>query len=126
MPVNKKYNLAEVLRAGDFYAERTGRRVTYEYTLLAGVNDREEHALKLAGLLQGRLANVNLIPVNPAQESGFKRPRAQEAANFARVLQKRGINFTFRKEMGQEIAAACGQLKYRIQSAAGEHSSPLL
>lgn len=114
MPINKKYPLAEVLAAGDRYAARTGRRVTYEYTLIAGLNDRPEHARALAALLKGRLANVNLIPVNPVPESGLKRPDSQTIAAFAAVLRRHKLAATVRREMGADIKAACGQLRHAV------------
>lgn len=111
MPVNKRYPIAGLLAAGDRYAEQTGRRVTYEYTLIAERNDRVSDAKELAKLLRGRLANVNLIPVNPVPERGLLRPGAEEIKRFEQTLLAYNINVTVRREMGADIQAACGQLR---------------
>lgn len=111
MPINRKYPLAEVVAAGDRYAAATGRRVTYEYTLIAGVNDGDAAARELAVLLQNRLANVNLIPVNPVPERGFHRPGPERTESFLRILKTKGVGATLRREMGTDIRAACGQLR---------------
>lgn len=114
MPVNVRYPLEQVVAAGDRYAATTGRRVTYEYTLIAGINDQPVHAQELAKLLKGRLANVNLIPVNPVPERGLLRPSADAITHFEQLLKKQQINVTVRREMGADIAAACGQLRHKI------------
>jgi len=113
MPINRKYPLEMVLAAADRYAEKTGRRVTYEYILLHGINSLPEQARELASLLRGRLANVNLIPANPVPERGILRPTETSIREFLTILQQRGITATVRKEMGSDIQAACGQLRYR-------------
>lgn len=114
MPINAAFNLKEVLKAGEEYAETTGRRVTYEYILLGGVNDTEEHARQLAKLLDGQLASVNLIPVNPVDERNFKPPTHNAAQKFFHFLLTHGINVTVRKEMGADVNAACGQLRAEL------------
>ena len=111
MPVNKRYPIAGLLAAGDRYAAQTGRRVTYEYTLIAERNDRVSDAKELAKLLRGRLANVNLIPVNPVPERGLLRPGAEAIKRFEQTLLAHNINVTVRREMGADIQAACGQLR---------------
>lgn len=111
MPINKTFSINEVVDAGGRYAQQTGRRVTYEYILIDGVNDSPEHARQLSTLLKNQLANVNLIPINPVKEKNFKRPSAQAIKNFVEVLNARGIGSTVRKEFGAEINAACGQLR---------------
>lgn len=113
MPVNQRFPLADLLAAADYYAGHTGRRVTYEYIMIAGVNDGQEQARHLAKLLKGRLASVNLIPVNPVVERGFQRPRASQIEGFAQVLTDRHITVTVRREMGSDIQAACGQLRHK-------------
>ena len=113
MPIAKKYDIKEVVAAADHYARQTGRRVTYEYILIDGVNDLEEHARELARLVQGQLASVNLIPINPVAERGFNRPSAEHVQRFAAVLSGYGVNVTVRREMGDDIQAACGQLRNR-------------
>lgn len=114
MPVNNRYPLAEVMAAGDIYAERTGRRVTYEYILIAGLNDKAEHACQLAMLMKGRLANVNLIPVNPVVERGLLRPSAKVIRQFEKILLEKRVTVTVRREMGTDIRAACGQLRHKV------------
>jgi 23S rRNA (adenine2503-C2)-methyltransferase len=114
MPINKRYPLADVIAAGDRYAQQTGRRVTYEYVLIADVNDKIEHAGQLAMLMRGRLANVNLIPVNPVIERGLLRPDNKKVQQFEKILLEKRINVTVRREMGTDIRAACGQLRHKV------------
>lgn len=111
MPINSAFSIEQVIKAGDEYAEETGRRVTYEYTLLGGVNDTEEHARQLSKILSGKSANVNLIPVNPVDERNFQRPTNNSVKKFFHFLNTHGINAVIRKEFGTEINAACGQLR---------------
>jgi len=113
MPINRKFPLKDVVRAGRVYGERTKRRVTYEYILIDHVNDGEEHARELCRLLEGQLANVNLIPVNPVRERNLFRPPKERILFFESFLKKRHISVTIRKEMGTDINAACGQLRNR-------------
>lgn len=115
MPINSAFPLEKILKVGDEYAQETGRRVTYEYILLGGVNDTEEHARQLAKILSGQLANVNLIPVNPVDERNFQRPTDHAIKKFFHFLNTHGINATVRKEFGAEINAACGQLRIRAE-----------
>ena len=111
MPVNRGYPFPAVIAAAEDYALHSGRQVTYEYILLDGKNDREENALLLAEFLRHKKASVNVIPVNPIPEKGFFRPSEKRIAHFLNVLQRQHINATVRKEMGQDISAACGQLR---------------
>ena len=111
MPVARKYKIEEVLEGCRYYIQRTGRRVTFEYALVEGVNDRPGDAERLAGLLKGMLCNVNLIPVNPVEGSLMRQPDNRRVRTFKRILADRGINATVRREMGRDIAGACGQLK---------------
>ena len=113
MPINRKYGVREVVAAGGAYAEKTKRRVTYEYILIRGVNDGERQAKTLAALLRGQLANVNLIPINPVVERNWARPTAEEIQQFCRALERLHIAATVRQEMGADIQAACGQLRNR-------------
>lgn len=113
MPINSAFPLDEVLNAGDEYARATGRRVTYEYILIGGVNDTAEHARQLAKILSGRLANVNLIPLNPVDERNFRRPSRNAVQKFFYCLENFKISATIRREMGAGIDAACGQLRNR-------------
>ncbi|BBB93032.1 MAG TPA: 23S rRNA (adenine(2503)-C(2))-methyltransferase RlmN [Methylomusa anaerophila] len=114
MPINNRYPIESLLAAADRYVNRTGRRITYEYILIKGVNDRPGHARDLARILKGKLANVNLIPVNPVPERGLLRPYASEITCFEQILQEKYINVSIRKEMGKEIDAACGQLRRKV------------
>lgn len=111
MPINKKYPLEILIRACDHYAKSSGRRITYEYILLDGVNDDPHQAKELAKLLKGRLCHVNLISYNAVKELNLQ-PSSQEITRIFRdVLKNAGINVTVRRKMGSDIAAACGQLR---------------
>ncbi|HJV44153.1 MAG TPA: 23S rRNA (adenine(2503)-C(2))-methyltransferase RlmN [Bacillota bacterium] len=111
MPVNRRYPLADLMKACRYYVEKTGRRITFEYGLFGGVNDRVEHAEELAKLIGDILCHVNLIPVNYVPERDYVRTSRDDIFEFLRILQKRGINATIRREHGSDIAAACGQLR---------------
>jgi 23S rRNA (adenine2503-C2)-methyltransferase len=113
MPVANKYELQEVLDACDEYFRKTNRRVTFEYSLVHGVNDTDEDAEELIKILKPRNCHLNLIPVNPIKERSFDRPSRKNALNFKNKLEKRGINVTIRREMGADIDGACGQLRRR-------------
>ncbi len=115
MPVNRKYPIEELLDACRDYVRKTKRRISFEYTLIQGVNDDKTHALELAGLLKGMLCHVNLIPVNAVRETGLKRPSREAVAAFQQELIKNGINATVRRELGTDIDAACGQLRKNHQ-----------
>ncbi|MGI6069905.1 MAG: 23S rRNA (adenine(2503)-C(2))-methyltransferase RlmN [Blautia sp.] len=114
MPIANKYEITEVIDACRDYFKITGRRLTFEYSLVAGVNDSAEDARELAGLIGGLNCHVNLIPVNPVRERSFVRPTRQAAENFKIKLEKCGINVTIRREMGSDIDGACGQLRKRF------------
>lgn len=111
MPVNKMYPIEELMDACDYYINKTNRRISFEYTLISGVNDNEKEAEELARLLKGKLCHVNLIPVNPVKETGFRRTDRKNAEKFQLYLEKKGIPTTIRREMGSDINAACGQLR---------------
>ncbi|MCI5595884.1 MAG: 23S rRNA (adenine(2503)-C(2))-methyltransferase RlmN [Lachnospiraceae bacterium] len=111
MPIANKYSIDEILKACDAYILATGRRITFEYSLVAGVNDKTEHAKELASRLSGKLCHVNLIPVNPIKERDYERSARESVASFQKVLEKNHINATVRREMGADIQAACGQLR---------------
>lgn len=111
MPIANRYSICEIMAACDYYFEKTGRRVTFEYSLIAGVNDSRECADELAALLKNRNCHVNLIPVNPVKERDFKRSDNREIGAFKKLLEKNGINATIRRGMGKNIDAACGQLR---------------
>ena len=111
MPINKKYPLNELMNAVRYYEKEAGRRVTFEYILLKGINDQKENALELASLIKGTLAYVNLIPFNPVKELEYNRSDNKTVHNFMDILMKKGVNVTIRKEFGTDIDAACGQLR---------------
>ncbi len=113
MPIANKYELPDVLEACDYYFEKTGRRITFEYSLVHGVNDRDEDAEELIEILKTRNCHLNLIPVNPIKERNFEKPSRKSAENFKNKLEKNGINVTIRREMGSDIDGACGQLRRR-------------
>lgn len=111
MPVNRRYPFADLIEACKYYIAKTGRRITFEYALIGGVNDRPEHAEELADVLQGMLCHVNLIPVNHVPERNYVRTSREDIFAFWRTLQRRKINATIRREQGHDIEAACGQLR---------------
>lgn len=111
MPVAGSYPLKEVLAACREYFEATGRRVTYEYSLVKGVNDNPGEARALARLLKDMHGHVNLIPVNPVKERAFERSDKRAIKEFKEILEKEGIAVTVRREMGRDIQGACGQLR---------------
>ena len=111
MPIANKYDLKEVLDACHYYYEQTGRRITFEYSLVGGVNDTKQDAEELTKLIGKFPCHVNLIPVNPIKERDFVQPNKQECQAFRNKLEKNGINVTIRREMGRDIDGACGQLR---------------
>lgn len=111
VPTNEKVGLRAILEAADYYFEKTGRRVTYEYVLLADVNDRSHHAVGLAELLRGRNALVNLIPFNPIQGLPYRTPHRGDVRRFAAILDAAGVRVTVCHRKGDSIDAACGQLR---------------
>ncbi len=113
MPVANKYSLEDVMEACDYYFLKTGRRVTFEYSLLSDVNDSNSDIKELTELLKGRNCHINLIPVNPVKERDFKKPDSKKAVEFENKLEKNGINVTIRRERGSDIDGACGQLRRR-------------
>ena len=113
MPINKKYNMEQLLKACRDYVEETGRRITFEYALVSGVNDQAVHAEELAKRLKGMLCHVNLIPLNNVTESSFSGASRVQASQFQAQLEKLGIQATVRRELGSDIDAACGQLRLK-------------
>jgi len=113
MPVAKAYPLDEVLDACRTYFKRTGRRISFEYSVVKNVNDSETHALELAKRIRDIHGHVNLIPVNPVEETGYQSPDRFEVYRFQKILNDQGINATIRREMGRDISSACGQLRRR-------------
>lgn len=111
MPINRRYPLAELLDACWYYLEKTGRRLTFEYALIGGKNDQNEHAHELGKLLQGMNCLVNLIPVNYVPERDYTRTPKNQVFEFKRILDSYRVNTTIRREHGHDIDAACGQLR---------------
>ncbi len=111
VPANRGFGVAAILAAADEYFELTGRRVTFEYVLLSGVNDRPEQARRLVALLRGRPALVNLIPYNPVPGLPYRKPSSAATARFVDVLTQGGLNVAIRHRKGDRIGAACGQLR---------------
>jgi len=111
VPINRQYPLAELLKACDYYIEKTGRRVTFEYTLIRDVNDNLQQARELASLLEGRLANVNLIPLNYVTDLPYRPSSRETIKAFQNQLNRHGIVTVVRESRGQSIDAACGQLR---------------
>ena len=111
MPIARKYSIEEILEACRNYFRKTGRRITFEYSLVAGVNDGDEDARELTEKIKGLNCHVNLIPVNPIKERSYVRSTRTAVDNFKNKLEKCGINVTIRREMGSDIDGACGQLR---------------
>ena len=111
MPINKAYPLEVLIPALKTYLDRTNRRVTFEYILLSGINDREEDALELAKLAKGINCYINLIPYNETNNIDFKRSSTIQIMKFYDILKKNNVNVTIRREFGSKISAACGQLR---------------
>lgn len=115
MPVNKKWNVGEVLKSCRYYAKLTGRRISFEYAMISGVNDSDGCAAELANALGGMLCHVNLIPVNDVTGTGYHKSKEERLRKFSAILQKRGITATVRRTLGSDIEASCGQLRRRNQ-----------
>ena len=111
MPVANRYELSDVLDACRYYFEQTKRRISFEYSLVGGVNDGEEDAEELIALIRSLNCHVNLIPVNPIKERDYVQSGHQTIVNFKNKLEKSGIVVTIRREMGRDIDGACGQLR---------------
>jgi len=113
MKVNKKWDINELLKACKYYQGITGRRISFEYALINGVNDSIKNADELSKILKGIMSHVNLIPVNPVEENDFKRATEENICRFAKLLNDRGITATVRRTLGADINASCGQLRRR-------------
>ena len=111
MPINHKYNVSELISACKRYIDKTGRRISFEYSLIKGVNDSIECADELTLLLSGMLCHINLIPVNPVKERGLSHPTMQNVYKFEKRLIDNGMNATIRRTLGADISASCGQLR---------------
>ncbi len=125
MPVNRKYDIDELLKACRCYCKKTGRRISFEYAMIDGVNDSDACAAELAGKLRGMIAHVNLIPVNSVSGTGYRKSKRERQQSFIRVLSKAGITATVRRTLGSDINASCGQLRRKTaaeSAAKGEGS----
>ena len=121
MPINKKYDINELLKACKYYADTTGRRISFEYAMIKGVNDSDECALELSKRLKGILCHVNLIPVNNVRETDFIKSSVERQKRFIDILASRGITATVRRTLGSDINASCGQLRASKRKE-GEHN----
>ncbi len=119
VPINRRYPIATLLASIDRYIEKTGRRVSFEYALMRGINDADETAKELAALLRGRLCHVNLIPLNPVDVLPYERPDPAGIERFATILREGGLPTTVRYSRGLDIDAACGQLRAKEVAASG-------
>lgn len=125
MAVNRKWGVEELLKACRDYIEVCGRRISFEYAMIEGVNDSDACARELAARLRGMRCHVNLIPANPVKENGYKRPDARRVEHFSALLNTLGINTTVRRTLGADIDASCGQLrrKYTASGRAPEEGA---
>ena len=114
MPVARKYKYGDLLKAAREYTEKTGRRITFEYAVIDGVNDSKECAEELSGYLKGWLTHVNLIPLNEVRGRNYKTANEKSVASFKKILERNGVAVTVRRTLGSDIDAACGQLKQRL------------
>ncbi|MGN0369672.1 MAG: 23S rRNA (adenine(2503)-C(2))-methyltransferase RlmN, partial [Butyrivibrio sp.] len=113
MPIANKYSISQIMEACRYYINKTGRRVTFEYSLVKGENDTDECADMLINLVKGMNCHINLIPVNPIKERDFRQSLLPDINRFKNKLEKNKINVTVRREMGRDIDGACGQLRKR-------------
>ena len=111
MPIANKYSIDEILKACSYFLDKTGRRITFEYSLIKGVNDSKENALELGRRVKPLGAHINLIPVNPVKERDYEQSVRADIDTFKNTLEKEGVNATIRREMGRDISGACGQLR---------------
>ena len=111
MPINKSYDIDELLKACRHYSEYTGRRISFEYAMIKDINDSDECAIELADRLKGMLCHVNLIPVNNVRETSYVKSSVERQKKFIDILSSRGITATVRRTLGSDINASCGQLR---------------
>lgn len=122
MPVNRRWGVEELLKACKYYSDRTGRRISFEYAMIRGVNDSDGCAYELGSRLRGILAHVNLIPVNDVTGTGYQKSSLERQKQFISILGSRGITATVRRTLGSDIEASCGQLKGQ-QKGGNRHAS---
>jgi len=119
MPIARRYDLGQLMEAAVYYIRTTGRRITFEYSLVRGVNDEKKHADMLCSLVRGMNCHINLIPVNPIRERDYVQSERSRVAEFKNRLEKAHIPVTVRREMGRDIEAACGQLRKSYKERSG-------
>ena len=115
MPINRRYGMQELLKACRYYIGQTGRRISFEYAMIDGVNDSRANAAELAQRLKGMLCHVNLIPVNTVGGTGYQKSRQDKIRSFVAVLEKAGLTATVRRTLGSDINASCGKLRRAYQ-----------
>lgn len=126
MPIANKYTIAETIDACKYYFEKTGRRITFEYSLVKGENDSERQAQELAALLMGMNCHVNLIPINPINERNYSKSDDKSVEKFKFTLEKNSINVTIRRSVGSDIDAACGQLRRKYNEYNQEEADEIM
>ena len=119
MPIANRYSMEELMKAARYYVDQTRRRITFEYSLVKGVNDRKEDAAQLTELVRGLNCHINLIPVNPIKERDFVQSDQNNVTAFKHMLERQHIQVTVRREMGRDISAACGQLRKGYKERGG-------
>lgn len=119
MPINKKYGVNELIKACKTYTKKTSRRISFEYSMISGVNDSDECAVELSKLLKGMLCHINLIPVNNVRENNFVKSDDNRLKKFVSILEKNSLNVTVRRTLGKDIEASCGQLRKKHIAAQG-------
>lgn len=119
MPVNRKWPVEELLKACRYYIKQTGRRISFEYAMIDGVNDSDVCATELAKRLSGMLCHVNLIPVNPVGGTSYRKSKRDRLERFCRILERQGLTATVRRTLGSDINASCGQLRRKHTEEGG-------
>ena len=115
MPINRRFNLADLKRALEYYGDKTNNRITFEYTLIKNQNDGKKNIEELYNFAKNIKCHINLIPLNPIDEFDEKRPSKSEIIEFKDKLEKKGFNVTIRRELGRDISASCGQLRRKVE-----------
>ena len=115
MPVNRRWNIKELLNACKRYQKITTRRISFEYAMISGVNDTDECAKELSSITKGIMCHINLIPANPVTENSFVKPDKKRIDNFKNILSSYGLTATVRRTLGADINASCGQLRKRMR-----------
>ncbi len=114
MPIAKKYSIVDIIKAVRYYFDKTGRRIIFEYSMIAGKNDTEECARQLADIVKGLACHINLIPLNYVKERGLGGSNKKNIYRFMALLEKQGVSVTVRRSMGSDIDGACGQLRRKV------------